>query len=160
MRAVVMRASKDEELSGRVWRRVPLTELERYFLLPNITEVLGRESEVASPSLDHLEEYFRATQSESNVSAYVDSGMFVGDGSEGYPAGKFPRVSKPPEGKLTDEFLRDVADAYLWLTKARYARPAPAIADMAQVPVRTVHRWIYEARKREILPPARAGRAG
>lgn len=157
MQSVVMKAG-DESLSGRVWRRIPLADLETYFVFPEVRDVLTSESEVAPPSLEELEEYFTATENSSKVSAITWSGMYVSDGSEGYPEGKFPMIHAP-EGRLTDEFLADVADAYRWLTRAKRA-PAPAIADMAKVPVRTVHRWIYEARKRDILPPARQGRAG
>lgn len=38
--------------------------------------------------------------------------------------------------------------------------PAKAMAAEAGVPVTTVHRWIREARRRGLLPPARKGRAG
>ncbi|MGW7301396.1 hypothetical protein [Streptomyces sp. NPDC054829] len=159
MRAVVMVASDTEPLSGRIWRRVPLNELEKYFLIRQVRDILGKRSEVEPPSLDTLPEYFAATKDESHFAAYEESGLLLSDGTaEGYPPGKFPQV-KAPEGRLTDDFLRDVAEAYRWLTDAKRP-PAPAIASMAGVPVRTVHRWIYEARKREILPPARTGRAG
>jgi hypothetical protein len=70
-----------------------------------------------------------------------------------------PPLSKPPEGRLTDDYLREVASLYLREVGTKRS-PAPAIARAAGVPVRTVHRWIAEARKRGILPPATKGRAG
>lgn len=70
-----------------------------------------------------------------------------------------PPAVTAPEGRLTDEFLKTVADAYLWMTVSG-RHPAPSIAEMAKVPVSRVHRWVCEARKRGFLPPSRPGRAG
>ena len=64
-----------------------------------------------------------------------------------------------PEGRLTDEFLRDLAEVYLNLAAAG-RHPAPPIAEHVNRPVRTVHRWIALARKRGHLPPATQGRVG
>jgi hypothetical protein len=64
-----------------------------------------------------------------------------------------------PEGRITDEFLIDLSAAYMELAASKRP-PAPAIAEQTETPVRTVHRWIYEARKRGHLPPGRTGRAG
>jgi hypothetical protein len=70
-----------------------------------------------------------------------------------------PVLSKPPDGRLTDEYLREVAAMYLREVRAKRS-PAPMIAAAADVPVRTVHRWIAEARRRDILPKATRGKAG
>lgn len=177
LQSVVMRAGEAEALSGRVWRRIPFSEIEKALTLMLVqlpsnppTPSMGEAAEQArqaflsggeapAPVLEDLDEYFKAT--EADVSLHFNnlpSQMFVSDGADDHPGGRVPRI-QPPDGRLTDDFLRDVADAYRWLTDAKLA-PAPAIAEMAGVPVRTVHRWVYEARKRQILPPARTGRAG
>jgi hypothetical protein len=70
---------------------------------------------------------------------------------------------KPPSGGLTDEFLTTVARAYA----AAVARGEPpnrtlhvdAGFDPTREP-RTVERWVYLARKRGIMPPARKGSRG
>lgn len=180
LQSVVMRSGEDEPLSGRLWRRIPLSQIEEAltvwlvqmpFNAPTESVALNamqaRESfmqgsdlsDIEAPTLDELDRYFDDTEDIATVFFNpIPSGSLVSDGTEGLPAGKIPEI-KPPSGRLTDEFLGDVAEAYRWLTDAKRP-PAPAISEMSGVPVRTVHRWIYEARKRGILPPARAGRAG
>jgi 8-oxo-dGTP pyrophosphatase MutT (NUDIX family) len=64
-----------------------------------------------------------------------------------------PPLTAPDSG-LTDEFLRHVAAAYVAAVKAGL-NPAPELARQTGRPVRTVHRWIYIARKRGLLPPSR-----
>ncbi|WP_157846962.1 hypothetical protein [Streptomyces achromogenes] len=172
LRSVVMRSGTDEPLSGRVWRRIPLAQLEEWLTwvlirLPSalpethsaVTAQRNRDlfahgaPDVPSPSLDVLDDYFEATDAYRMITfSPVPSGMVVTE------SGRVPKLAAP-EGRMTDDFLKDVADAYRWATNAQKA-PAPALAELAGVPVRTVHRWVYEARKRGILPPARTGRAG
>lgn len=175
LRSVVMLAGGDEALSGRIWRRIPLSQIEAALARTLLTEMpteaarYGQaqardaftsgleafeiEAKIKAPSLDTLDEYFEATADIATMFfSPVPSGMLVSD------AGRIPQL-KPPEGRLTEDFLRDVADVYRWATDMGQS-PGPAIAELAGVPVRTVHRWVYEARKRRILPPARSGRAG
>ncbi|MET8862295.1 helix-turn-helix domain-containing protein [Nonomuraea sp. NPDC004580] len=174
LQEVVMQSGAGEPLSARTWRRIPLSQIEQLLTqtlsLANSAPTQStaeagkqalasfRSSDVDPPTLDDLDRYFAATE-DATVMYFqpVASGMLVSDGGE-LPPGRVPHL-KPPEGRLTDEFLSDVAETYRWVTSTKYP-PAPAIAEMTKVPVRTVHRWIYEARKRGILPPARPGRAG
>jgi hypothetical protein len=67
----------------------------------------------------------------------------------------------PQEGyvELTDDFLRQVADAYL-AARARSGRPAVALAQQAKREVNTVRRWIRIARERGFLPPGRPSSGG
>jgi hypothetical protein len=62
--------------------------------------------------------------------------------------------------RLDDAFLRHVADAYADAIRRGAASPAAMLARQATVPVRTVHRWIYLARKAGHLPPGSQGRIG
>lgn len=70
-----------------------------------------------------------------------------------------PEPITRPDGSDPDGFYRRVATAY-----RRYAietkAPARAIAEEAQVPVTTVHRWVREARIRGFLLPGRKGKVG
>ena len=64
-----------------------------------------------------------------------------------------------PDGTNPDTFSQQVATAYNEAV-LKTSAPAVALAEEADVPVKTVHRWIREARLRGHLPPARQGRAG
>lgn len=70
-----------------------------------------------------------------------------------------PALSRPPGGRLTDDFLRHVARSYA-AAIARGERPAIALGREADVPAQTVRRWVYLARQRGIMPPGRQGKAG
>lgn len=161
LKTAVMKAGGDEVLSGRSWRRVPLLDVERFIAHPRVRAALTFPCEEPPPAvIDELDAYFDAGELPGHPSetGYISSGMLVSDEPAQASAGKLP-VLRPSEGRLTDEFLRDVADAYRWYTEAKQP-PAPAIAEQLGVPVRRVHRWVSDARKRGFLPPARPGRAG
>jgi hypothetical protein len=64
-----------------------------------------------------------------------------------------------PDGSDPDDFYRKVAEVYNDVVRETSA-PAKVLAEEAGVPTATVHRWIFEARRRGFLPPARKGRAG
>lgn len=68
------------------------------------------------------------------------------------------RIPKGP--KRPDSFYRKVAEMYSALTAAESHRPASEIAKANEVPPSTVHRWIKEARRRDLLAPGRPGKAG
>lgn len=174
LKTALVQASTDEVLSGRTWRRIPMADLEQSLntiLMVSRnppTESSGHaaaealqtftEGGIEGGPVEALDEYFEETKDVTKLlGSSVPSGMLVSD-ADGQAPGRIPHI-KAPEGRLTDDFLKDVADAYLWCTKAGVS-PAPAIAELADVPTRRVHRWISDARKRGFLPPARAGRAG
>lgn len=159
LKTVVMRTGAAEPLSGRAWRRVPFSDLERRLQEEPIRDVLtARPSGVTPPSLDSLDTFFETTAEMAAPAHRMPTKTVVASAQdEGTPT-QAP-VIQAPQGRITDDFLKDIADAYRWSVGMEES-PAPAIAKQADVPVRTVHRWIYEARKRGILPPARTGRAG
>ncbi|MBE4789960.1 hypothetical protein [Streptomyces caniscabiei] len=160
MQTVVMEAGQEGPLTGRTWRRIPLAMAESRLLedMEYTHGIFNYPWEGPRPTLDSLVEFFDSTKDKFTTVMIGEIGARVGDGQDGDPKGKLP-IIRSPEGRLTEDFLTDVADAYRWFTAAGEP-PAPSISKRAKVPVRTVHRWIYEARKRGILPPARAGRAG
>jgi hypothetical protein len=65
----------------------------------------------------------------------------------------------PGPRKRGDEFYRRVAEAYSWLA-TRSNRPAAEFAELNDVPITMVHRWVKEARRRGLLGPGRRGGAG
>lgn len=72
------------------------------------------------------------------------------------PTEQRPTLTRP-DGTGSGEFYRHVAAAYTEYATATHA-PAVNISIEADVPVRTVHRWIAEARRRGFLPAAKTGR--
>lgn len=64
-----------------------------------------------------------------------------------------------PNGLNPDEFYKIVAQHYRWHA-AVSPKPAARMAEAADVPPTTVHRWIREARLRGHLPPGSRGKAG
>lgn len=71
-----------------------------------------------------------------------------------------PRLSRPSDMDLdADDFYQLVARAYREYAQETRAA-AKKIAEEAEVPVTTAHRWVREARRRDFLPPGRQGRAG
>jgi hypothetical protein len=81
-------------------------------------------------------------------------------------AEEFDRKAREPRAPLTrpdgndpDAFYQQVAEAYRDVLQTN-RKVAVALAEEADVPVGTVHRWVLEARRRGFLPPARQGRAG
>jgi hypothetical protein len=64
-----------------------------------------------------------------------------------------------PNGSNPDAFYQQVAEAYRDVVQTT-PKVAKVLAEEANVPVGTVHRWIMEARRRGFLPAARQGRAG
>ncbi len=62
-------------------------------------------------------------------------------------------LQPPVDVVLTDGFLQDVARAYQNAV-AHGERPNVALANQSGHPKRTIERWVYQARKRGLLPPA------
>lgn len=69
------------------------------------------------------------------------------------------RLKTLREGGLTEAFFAELARVYREASEQTRA-PAKLIADEIDVPVKTVHRWVREARLAGALPPARKGAAG
>lgn len=70
-----------------------------------------------------------------------------------------PPLQRPTDG-LTDEFLCHVRDAYKQAI-GEGKPPAPELARQMGEPdaVRTIHKWVYVARQRGIMPAGRRGKA-
>ncbi|WP_432184874.1 hypothetical protein [Streptomyces tendae] len=61
--------------------------------------------------------------------------------------------------KLTDDFLKMIADEYRELVAAGSQRPNADLAERYDAPAATVRRWVANARQRGFLPPGTVGRA-
>jgi hypothetical protein len=72
---------------------------------------------------------------------------------------ELPAIEPPAGHRMTGDFPHTVARTYA-LAALKGLPPAPAIAEQAGVSPRAVHKWVYTARKRGIMPPARAGGSG
>jgi hypothetical protein len=98
---------------------------------------------------------------ESKVDLAFKGGKSPRQVGEPIEPGRAPKGRlKVPEGRsYGDDFYRRVAEVYGALAVGS-SRPAVVIAEANGVPVRTVHRWIYEARRRGFLPAGSQGRAG
>ena len=71
------------------------------------------------------------------------------------PAPKRQPLTRPT-GTDPEKFYRRVAEEYSVLVGGT-SRPAKVLADEANVPVATVHRWIHEARRRGTAAPSAQG---
>lgn len=156
-------------------RRFPVQMLEQWVASWFDTE-LGSlsipRSKMPGPDLSRLAAYFggsRKALRRNTTNWVVDSFLAQEDGNERMQA-PYPKdlvtitdeddaegwpveLSLPPDGRLTDEFLHDVAVAYEAAIRQRLP-PANELAKAANVSPRTVHRWVYTARKRGVMPPA------
>jgi hypothetical protein len=73
-------------------------------------------------------------------------------------AGREP-VRRPSTSPYPDSFYAAVAKAYREFMASDRA-PAARLAEEAEVPVRTVHTWVQEARRRGHLPKGQQGKVG
>jgi hypothetical protein len=150
IRTAIMESS--QPISARSWRSVPLDLLDLLLdaeWAPNVYEVLTQAAE-ADPVSD-LSAYFdRTAKQYSHIGMVIPTDTVID--------GDFELV-RDPGGRITDEFLQNLAAMYRWMVASGDA-PAPAIADSADVPVSRVHRWVAQARRRGFLPPAIKGKAG
>lgn len=128
-------------LTGAMLRRVPLAQIEA-FVQEDRDDLAALVEGDRRPAVD--------------LSALAARNV-PRSGTAPAPPEPPPPLSRPVDG-ITDDFLRQVARAYSFA--AREGRPAPTLAEQAGVPVQTVRRWIYQARKRGIIPPGRPGVAG
>jgi hypothetical protein len=146
----------DMSISARTWRQVPIAEIERVARQPEQAEVLRRPTDRPLAPAEELGRYFDETEPQFGAAT-----THIRDTPPLAPfdVPMIPEpVQAPPKGRITDEFLVHVASAYAQAVGE--GSPAKVIAEQAKVPIRTVHGWITEARKRGHLPPGRPGRAG
>jgi len=143
-------------LSDEVWRpttlfRAPLTpEFVRGFPMYRIEAAVnaGGVSETLASLLD-------APVAGLGSEEFIRS--FTGFGH--VPAPPLPPITleRPQGRRLTDEWYAEVATAYR-LAADRGLKPRKTIAEAAGASADVAGRWIYEARKRGLLPATQPGR--
>jgi hypothetical protein len=70
-----------------------------------------------------------------------------------------PAIDYAPGAPMTPKFLAQVGAAYAFKLANGERHPAKAIASDLKINVRTVQTWIYNARKRGIMPKGTRGKA-
>lgn len=74
------------------------------------------------------------------------------------------KLTTPPDGRYSDEWFRSLARSYNWALLQWRTRggdpPARELAQQAGVSVKTVHSWVYRARKAGFLSRVGQGQAG
>ena len=141
---VMITLGEDRDLQA--FRDIPVRRLE--ILLGDLKESIesGTEFRIDLGEEDPL------TRTIDQVTSFIPSG----DAQRVFKGGE-KRTRSPltrPGRAGDDDFYRRVSDAYLEAMMTTRA-VAPVLAAEADVPVRTVHGWIREARRRGFLPPAR-----
>lgn len=143
----------DKPISVHAWSQVPFAMIETLISHSPDARALVDTPHEGDP-VAGLEEHFAAHPHPSKAVRLSYA--------EAMPAAPEPGEQPPPlrrPQRITDDFLREVAAQYRWLSTAGEL-PGPAMAEQTGAPVRTVQRWVYDARKRGFLPPGRPGRAG
>lgn len=160
-------------VSTHVWRDVPFRDVEE--IANNTGGLLGGVSQwnpvrdnLRAPAarelldLPALEEHFGTSDQLVSLDSEhptLENHMVILQGDRPDPGTKPPALVRP-DGRITDDFLRQLAATYRWLVASGESAPAASIAQQTGAPVATVRRWIVNARQREFLPPGRPGRAG
>jgi 8-oxo-dGTP pyrophosphatase MutT (NUDIX family) len=146
-------------------RNIPLRAIETEVLANGGQQWMSAHAEIVAPDLGTLASYYATTFGRRAPDNWV-VGSFAAQTPQGASI-RAPRqepsepmthspvapLTTPGPDGLTDDFLRHVAAAYRAAVVSR-KQPGPELAAQASVPVRTVHRWVYIARQRGILPRA------
>ncbi|CAN5398154.1 hypothetical protein BH11ACT8_BH11ACT8_04320 [soil metagenome] len=129
----------------------------------------GDRLDIAGPDLSRLAAHFATTFGKAKH--WVADSMRAQNPDSGVQQAPMPAkaplseaalatiaLDPPPNGKLTDDFLRDVARAYDAAIAQRLS-PAKTIAPLVNVSEKTVHSWVAKARDRGLMSKAtRTGR--
>ncbi|WP_128380480.1 hypothetical protein [Streptomyces cavernae] len=150
-----------EALDSAALKSIPIARIESLLNTRTVGAALtARQSGIGEGFPEWLPSYREEfEQVDAALAAYLDRS----------PQPSFPPIEagatskreplSRPDGADPDAFYRRVAEVYNDAVRETSA-PAKVLAEEAGVPTTTVHRWIFEARRRGFLPPARKGRAG
>ncbi len=147
-------------ITGRILRRLPLAAIEALAARAEIREEIKRRASRPLPPAWVPWDPFRDVHLSAKESLALNSEPLNRgtDTAGGGPADEPPPpLTTPPDGRLTDEFLRSVAQNYAAAVGAR-KYPAPTLAAQAGVSARTVQRWVYTARQRGIMHQTKQGK--
>jgi hypothetical protein len=163
VREMYLECGEGEEIRARDLRELPLAAIEALIL--SRPEGLTARFNVPGPDLGTLASNY-CTVFGPKVSHWVAESMRDPAANRRLRV-RQPKAAEPapvaplghPE-RIDDAFLQHVADAYADAIRRGAKSPAVAIARESSLSVRTVHRWIYLARKAGHLPPGSQGRVG
>lgn len=153
----------DKPISTHVWRYVPFGAVEEVANLRDswFHRALLQTPEKPPVDLVDLESYFdEPDRIENDIPGGGSQPRAILGVDHTQEEGFQPDPLSKPEGRITDDFLRELATMYLWLVSSGQAAPASVISEQTGAPVATVRRWVSNARQRGFLPPGRPGRAG
>jgi hypothetical protein len=163
-------------LTGKLLRQLPLSDVEAWANNPAVAEIIKERLNHAGPDIALLASHY-ATAWEPAERHWLAQAVRAGDYKSAahksqpektrqrresatlQPKRTPPPPLTPPEDGLTDDFLTKVAAAYDYAISLDRA-PAERLSKQAQVSTRTVHRWIYTARKRGIMNSGKQGTVG
>lgn len=158
-----------QTITGKHMRELPLHVVEAVVNDdPDQPGGLVRRMDFPGPQLSILASHYATTfgaktrdndwTALSMFSQIRDSGLPQPEKVHPKPSGNMREVPplNAPESGMTDEWLRHLAAAYTAAVR-RGEPPAKSLAKQAGVPVRTVHSWVYRARKRGYMAPGKRG---
>jgi hypothetical protein len=163
VREMYLDCGEDAEIRARDLRELPLAAISALALSGH--EHLSARVNTPGPDLSTLASNYSAGFGPKDTGWVAES---MRDPAANRKLRKRPRrtAGSPPVAPLAhpdqidDAFLRHVADAYADAIRRGARSPAVAIADRSHLSVRTVHRWIYLARKAGHLQAGSQGRVG
>ncbi|WP_433541150.1 hypothetical protein ACQP10_08475 [Streptosporangium sandarakinum] len=151
-----------QPITARRWRDFPLADIEQFLTVmrlstPEHFAEFMDPSEQAPLQLEDMACFFEEVPS-LKFGGALPTMKLIDD--EVDPHTPWEKVERPEGGRITDEFLENLAVVYRRLVARGEDAPAVKIGKDANVPPTTVHRWIARARQRGFLPPAIKGKAG
>jgi hypothetical protein len=155
VRVVATLLINGEAVNAATLRTIPVSRIEAMLNQHGIGERLATDQAPGSQWQSSWREEFE------QINHALDRYLSDSSPPSSPPAGAEP-AREPlsrPDGSDPEGFYRRVAETYSAIVQ-HTSRPAKVMAEEAGVPVASVHRWIFEARRRGLLPPARQGRAG
>lgn len=147
---------RGERITGAMLRTLPLADIEEVCNSAGFGAHIASRAAVASVPLSTVASFFATTVGPRNRT-WV-GGMLRGEAVTTRPhRGDAVHLDVPPlrapDRGLDRAFLAEVGRAYAAAVQ-RGEHPAKALAAQAGVPVRSVHRWLYLARKAGTVPPS------
>jgi hypothetical protein len=115
-------------------REVRLGQIETWCNLEPARSMILERADRDSPDFEHFAELVEAERRKVSKRSRRPGKIQIPDGRGRYP----------------DLFYQQVVAAYAELSQRERA-PARALAELNEVPVTTVHRWLKEARRRELM---------
>jgi hypothetical protein len=153
-----------EPLTNDVFRSVSVTRIEAIINRRDNPAIIGLRGIIAELEPGTSEQGGRPEADAGLVDITIDLAIdqfvkMLREGDRRAPRSKSVRLRVPDTKRFGDEFYARVADVYLELLE-RNERPIVALAEANDRPYKTVAAWVREARRRGMLPPGRAGKAG